>query len=192
MELEKIQQAWQTQEAAAPLPPQLNSLKSKLQLFDFEQGKNSSIAGTVVLLSFGLLLGVLGFIKGNLIFGSIGIISLMRGVQLGIQARLASHLPDPAIAPRAYLEAQLRLVNQVIRAQKVMIIPGVIYAGILVYEVLREGPLSLEDLLVSGAFALIALMLAGVLVWWFRTQHPYVPAKLKVELEEMLAEWEAE
>lgn len=191
-EIETLRQQWQAQPLPPAPAPAREALRRRLRLYEQEEGQGASLAGAIAMTLFGLLfLAMLAGGKG-LFWGALALAAGFNALRYGLAWQMSRHAPSPDAAPVAYLRHSLRRLRFGLRMQRAA--GGIFGACVLIFgwEQLSADPLPLPQSLALSALALIFLGIGGTLLWWYQTQHPWQPGALIRELEEALADWEAD
>lgn len=198
--LEDMKSIWQAIGAELPAPegdrPLIpGKLTSKLRMMEQEEGRGSYLAGAVFMSVLGTAILGLGIQKEQL-FGMVaGVLVIGLSLLFWQYARrwkaLREHRPETNLIE--YLSGRRRQLALLIRLRWLRIIPALAVGGFFLSmnqgDILPDDPVQLVGII---GFVIVALLLAGVLVWWYQTQHPWKARPLLREIDALLADWKEE
>jgi hypothetical protein len=192
MEIKDLQHVWQQQ----PVPQRqvrMGELRKKLRLYEQEEGKGSSLAGAIVMALFALAFAFLMIRRQESMWLILLAGAAFNSIWLLIRYRMIVRMPDAGTAPQAYLRSQLARLRFSQRMRQILLVlMSAVVANTIVRTLAQGGDYALTpaELAGIGVFAAVAAVLAGVLIWWYRTQHPWREAEIEREIREILQDWE--
>ena len=201
-DLEMMKQIWLEQpipdaaDAAhnKAIPGLPSRLEGQLRLFEQENGATSYLVATLVMLVLGglFLFGILrqDMANGWLAAGGFWLASSVFGWYYIRSRQLARHDNDESV--HAYIRAKYQQLGLYARLRWLRVGAAVLVGLGMYLAGGSPGWADLEgrSLIAVVAFGGVAVLLAGVLAWWYQTQHPYQLKQLRRDLRELLDQFD--
>ncbi|MEM6262189.1 MAG: hypothetical protein AAGI38_06765 [Bacteroidota bacterium] len=200
MNWKTLQEDWQNSaevSASAKIPSasQLNATREKMRFFEYDNGQQSALIGSICL----GLLGIMAFMafylepqKMMLLFIG-GILSLSAFLQ-GIRFYFFRKWTQPQQDLKTYYSYALKKVRLARRTNWTIGAGLICWTGFVLW-IAKDQFSSIFDPTVDARVLVVLfpfLLIVGLLVWYYRTQHPYQIPELEKELEKIVADFESD